>query len=413
MSYTDDGFDPLDALLARTDRLAEVGRLDDALATVHEALSLNPDSEDALALRAGLLVDLDRPSDARAATADIFRVNPESAQGWLLHAQVLHLIPATPTARIEAAERAVALNPERAFASYLLCATLLDQRRRPEAGEVVTSMFARFPDSQLAHLAAAEVELYDASQPTLSRRQTRGLLVAIVLTLGWILPAVAVVWAYHRHRRHKIAQRADQHLHRALAINSDDAFILKKLANSPAIAHRPARQVDYFVRAGSSDPNSVDGSRLVTAIGVAAIATGIVLVVVVLMIAAALFDLVAQDRLGFGWAASLTYTATAIATLSTVAVWYALSRPLPPGLRADLAGRRLPAAIAVMITATIALVGFSAPTNPTSAYYPAASARPNSWHLLCSAATLTMAVPSVAIAVRARPWIRRRRQRGL
>ena len=146
-------------VLARARMLADLGRDEEAKPLLAQALAQDPDNEDGLALLARVLVAMHRFDEAHAIDEQLLRAHPDSLRGLLSMARVKCLLGRKPEG-IPFARRAVELYPDNVSALTTL-ADVLSQvtHGSAEALAVLRRALALNPESAFAHRLTGDIYL--------------------------------------------------------------------------------------------------------------------------------------------------------------------------------------------------------------------------------------------------------------
>lgn len=122
----------------------------EALAAAEAAVGLAPDTAYYHYVHAITLHRLDRDDDARRAIGEALRLNPEDEDHFSLLSSIELALRNWPAA-LEAAEQALALNPEHVNAANLRAMALVRLGRKEEATATVDFALHRAPDNAFSH----------------------------------------------------------------------------------------------------------------------------------------------------------------------------------------------------------------------------------------------------------------------
>jgi tetratricopeptide (TPR) repeat protein len=122
----------------------------EALSAAETAIGLAPDSSYLHYVHAVALHRLDRDDDARRAIGEALRLNPEDEDLFSLLSSI-ELARRNWPAALEAAEQALALNPEHVNAANLRAMALVRLGRKAEATATVGFALHRAPDNAFSH----------------------------------------------------------------------------------------------------------------------------------------------------------------------------------------------------------------------------------------------------------------------
>jgi hypothetical protein len=152
--------DPAAAAVQRASMLADVGRYDDALQTVDEALGSFPDDARLLLVEGWLLLKLGRAAEAREVLAAVVASQPNQAWGMHLLSFAEAMLDNLPAART-AADRALELEPNAARyhlrVGYFAAQAPVSKADRALAHEQIASALELEPDAPATLLSAAEI----------------------------------------------------------------------------------------------------------------------------------------------------------------------------------------------------------------------------------------------------------------
>lgn len=151
---------PSQLAFQRASLLSDVGRFDEALAVIDEALGHDPDDPTLLSTEGWLLLKLGRPADARSVLAALVASQPDSPWNlYLLSAAEAGL--GNEKAARAAADRALELDPNTARyhlqVAYIASAGTVSAADRVTAQERVQSALTLSPESPKVMLGAGEI----------------------------------------------------------------------------------------------------------------------------------------------------------------------------------------------------------------------------------------------------------------
>jgi Flp pilus assembly protein TadD len=207
--------DPRAALLQRARRLQELGRHQDALVLVNQALAADPADAHAHRMAGWSLYFLDRYGEAEQAAGRAIALAPDASAGYKLLSWILHGAGARVRAR-RAARRAVELAPEDHEAWYALCVTEIQLWMVPtRAARRAADQAARLKPDSLLGLRAFSLIAQRAGQ-----------------------------W-----------RELERHARRILEMRPDDAGALNDLGLARLKRRRPVEAADLFIRSAREDPS--------------------------------------------------------------------------------------------------------------------------------------------------------------
>ncbi len=150
------GQDPRDAMafhhLAGC-QLQQAGRDRDALATIDQAIAIEPSEAAHHALKAYILCSLRRAPEALQVAQDAVRMAPDSSFGFTAEAQAFLLLEKWHDAEL-AARRGLALDADNSAAANQLAQALRLQNKMAENARQITGMLARDPQNPHTHASA-------------------------------------------------------------------------------------------------------------------------------------------------------------------------------------------------------------------------------------------------------------------
>ncbi|MGN6608633.1 MAG: hypothetical protein ACTHMS_16685 [Jatrophihabitans sp.] len=317
----------------RAGALLDLGRHAEAL----EVLGAVPGAESsayALGLRTRALLGLKRLGPARESAAAMRRIAPHGEWGYRLGA-IVERSMGRPADALALADQAAALDPQEPFTHQVAVLCALDIGDLRSAGEHASAMLELAPDTALAHVTLARVQIASSQ----------------------------LVWA-------------EASLRRALTIDSADDVAMALLAEVVA-KERPEEARQLRVAALRADPQDVGHRRRVLSRGRAMALGGAAVTAGKLGLVGKFAALSVLSHAVRGQSGRLTLAVMTVIYLATFAVSRVRrrrhGRKLPPlvweGTRADRRNADLlwlgvPAALVAVISAVVILVRAAAGVSP-------------------------------------------------
>lgn len=285
--------------------------------------------------RARVLVDMGRWAQAVDALGPVVAAAPDDGDAWCLLAQA-RLNTGDHGGALEAAGRAVRLEPDREWPHRIASVALEGQGRTAEALAAAQTCVRLSPNAWQSHLQLAD------TAAALRQRQVVREAVGRALALGPDEPEVHVLAA--RHARSRRAAR--EHHRRALALEPDHPVAQHELTrlSVPRLRGRlallspgeSARATDGYARALRSDPQQrVSRHGLAVVVGAVVFRT-VTLVLLTTLVAGLVAQRSAPVVVGIGLAAAVAYPALFVRSASSTARGY-LARALRDGYKVTAA----------------------------------------------------------------------------